>query len=246
MWLWVSLPLIGLLLYQISSMFIDKLYEFVATGIVTFVAAWAGGWAAFNAERTTRERKEKEDIKRRNIVNGNSSIFTLIRMLNKLVGLQRQIIEPIRDSHSRFLDMPPTAIVEKDDIKLNIENLYFLLETVDMNLLAEVIIEEERYRSAIDAINLRSQLHLHEVQPLLEHNGFVQGGNYSFAEIEGMLGQRLYATIILATDQAIDHVDKAVVSIKTVSDKLTASLKKQYPDEKIIKFDKLVESSQSG
>jgi hypothetical protein len=79
-------------------MFSDKVYEFVGTGIVTFVAAWAGGWAAFKAERTTREDKEREDIKRRNIVNGNSAIFTLMRMVNKLFLIRRDIINPTRDS----------------------------------------------------------------------------------------------------------------------------------------------------
>ncbi|MGC2047529.1 MAG: hypothetical protein WA635_02810, partial [Gallionella sp.] len=88
----------------------------------------------------------------------------------------------------------------------------------------------------IDAINERSRIHLHEVQPLLEHAGFVLGGNYTFAQIETMLGQRLFSIIVQNTDQVISHVDSAVVSINLVADKLTASLKKQYPDKKIISF----------
>lgn len=200
--------------------------------LATLVAAFYGAKYAFQFQKD----KETEDSKNRNVVNGNNSIFALMRMANKLAIFQRQIINPIRNSPARFLEMPSTITQEKDDIKLNIEKLYFLLETDDRNLLGEIMVEEDRYRSAIDAINLRSQLHLHEVQPLLERAGFVAGGQYSFAQIEGMLGQRLYATISQATDDVIRHVDATVVSIKSVSDKLTASLKKQYPDEKIISF----------
>ena len=170
------------------------------------------------------------------MVNGNNSIFALSRMSNKLVNFQRQIINPSRDSPARFLEMRPTATLEKDDIKLDMEKLYFILEADDRDLLGEIMVEEERYRSAIDAINERSRLHLHEVQPLLERAGFVLGGKYPFAQIETMLGQRLYSTIAQNTEQVISHVDSAVVSINLVADKLTASLKKQYPDKKIISF----------
>jgi hypothetical protein len=61
--------------------------------------------------------------------------------------------------------------------------------------LGEVIIEEERYRSAIDAINARSHIHQSEVQPILEKKGFVQGSTYTFNQIEEFLGPRLYETI---------------------------------------------------
>ena len=200
--------------------------------LATLVAAYYGASLAFKFQND----KDREDIKHRNMANGNNSIFALTRMCNKLVNLQRQIINPIRNSPARFLEMRPTTSLEKDDIKLDLEKLYFLLGTDDRDLLGEIMAEEERYRSAIDAINERSLLHIREAQPLLERAGFVAGGEYSFDQIEAMLGQRLYASIVQATEQAISHVDAAVVSIKLVADKLAASLKKQYPDKKIISF----------
>ena len=200
--------------------------------LAVLLAAFYGASFAYELQK----EKEKEDIKRRNIVNGNSAIFTLMRMTNKLVIFQRQIIDPIRNNPARFLAMQPTATLEKDDIKLDMEKLYFLLETDDRDLLGEIMIEEERYRNAIDAINGRSRLHLLEAQPQLEKAGFQPGGEYTFAQMEAMLGPRLYATIKSATDQTITHIDNAVVSIKATSDKLTTSLKRLFPNEKIISF----------
>jgi len=41
-------------------MFSEKFYEFAITAIVTGIAAWAGGAAAFKAERKTREDAERK------------------------------------------------------------------------------------------------------------------------------------------------------------------------------------------
>ena len=200
--------------------------------LATLVAAFYGAKCAFQFQRD----KEREENKRRNVVNGNSAIFNMMRMAEKLKNVQRQIIDPVRGRPACFLEMRPTLHLVKDDIKLNIETLYFLLETDDRNLLGALMVEEARYQSALDAINERSRLHRQEVQPLLERAGFVQGGNYSFAQIEEALGNRVYTTIRSATDQVIDYVDSTIVSLKQVADKLTASLKKQYPNETIISF----------
>jgi hypothetical protein len=40
-----------------------------------------------------------------------------------------------------------------------------------------------------------------------------------------------------ATEQAIDHVDNTVLSLKQVADKLRISLKREFPNEKIIGFE---------
>lgn len=141
--------------------------------LATLVAAFYGAKFAFQFQND----KERKESKSRNVVNGNSSIFALMRMANKLASFQRQVINPFRTSPAGLLAIPATNQLEKDDIKLNIEKLYFLLDTADKNLLGEVMIEEERYRSAIEAINMRSRLHMSEVQPKLESAGFVIGAS---------------------------------------------------------------------
>ncbi len=201
--------------------------------LATLVAAFLGARYAFQFQKD----KEKEENKKRNVVNGNSAIFNMMRMTTTLRSVQIQIIEPARDRPIRFLQMQPTLHLITDDIKLNIESLYFLLETDERNILGELVTEEARYRSALQAINERSRIHREEVQPLLERAGIVEGGDYSLAQIENALGNRLYITIQQATEEAINLVDKTVVSLKEVADKLRASLKKVYPDEIIIGFE---------
>lgn len=201
--------------------------------LATLVAAFYGAKYAFQFQRN----KEKEDNERRNIVNGNSAIFTMMRMASDLRNFQIQVIDPVRGRPTCFLEMRPTTHLEKNVITLNIESLYFLLETDDRNLLGELVTEDSRFQSALDAINMRSQCHRQEIQPVLDRAGFVEGGNYSISQIEQALGNRLYTTLCRATEQVINHVDSTLVSLKQVSDKLNASLKKQYPNPTIINFE---------
>jgi hypothetical protein len=201
--------------------------------LATLVAAFYGARYAFQFQKD----KEKEDINKRNLVNGNSAIFNIMRMTTTLRNIQKQIIDPARNLPVRYIQMRPTLHLMDDAIRLNIESLYFILETDERNILGELVTEEERYRTALIVINERSRLHIEEIQPLLEQSGLVEGGDYSPARIEEALGNRLHITIQQATEQAINHVDDTVVSLQQVADKLRTSLKKVYPDEIIIGFE---------
>jgi hypothetical protein len=201
--------------------------------LATLVAAFLGAKYAFQFQKD----KEKEESQKRNVINGNSVIFNIMRMTTTLKNIQKQIIDPARDLPLRFIQMQPNLVSITDEIKLNIETLYFLLETEERNILSELVTEEARYWSAIHALSERSRIHLNEVQPLLERAGIVEGGEYSIGQIEQALGNRLFVTIQRSTEDAIKHVDKTVQSLKGVADKLRASLKNIYPDETVIGFE---------
>jgi hypothetical protein len=200
--------------------------------LATLLAAFYGAKYAFQFQIN----KEEEDIKRRNIVSANITLFNLSRMANKLVVYQRDIINPERNSPLRFLAIRPTSSLEKEHVKLNVDGLYFLLETDAMNLLGEVMVEEERYRTSMDAINLRSEYHINKIQPLLEKAGFISGNSYSLDQIKNILGPAAYDTLQETTEQMIEHVDRTLISLKSIADKLKVSIKTQHPDSIVISF----------
>lgn len=211
----------------------DVLLTSYVPALATLVAAFYGAKYAFQFQRA----KEKDDEKKRNVINSNAAIFTLIRMICTLRDIQKQVIEPARNVPFRFIQMRPALRFIKDEIELNIESMYFLLETEDKTLLSELVMESDRYHSAIGTYNERSRIHREDVQPLLERAGFVQGGIYSSETIKTMLGDRLYITIQQATDATIEQVDETLISLNIFADKLRTCLKKQYPDETIIRFE---------
>jgi hypothetical protein len=200
--------------------------------LVTLLAAYFGAKFAFDFQRD----REIEAEKNKNLVNGNLAIFKLISMLNTLIAYQKQIIQPFRNNPTAFLEMSPTLQLTKEDISINIETLSFLLDTDDRNLIGEIAVERERFKSSLDAINERSVVHRQEAQPLLAAAGVVQGGNYAFEQIEAVLGNRIYVTLHQATDQVIEHVDSTISSIQEICNKLTESLKKQFPNSTVLRF----------
>ncbi len=210
--------------------FLSILFTSYVPALATLLAAYFGAKYAFDFQRN----KEIENTKRKNIVNGNVVIFNILRMINNLLNFQKQIIDPVRRKPSAFLEMSPTTQLPKEDISIDLNSIYYILETEDRNLLGEISVELSKYQKALDAINERSIIHIHEVQPTLEKAAIVQGGDYHPEQIEAALGNRLYVTMHEATKQVIEHVDNTLLSLQRVGSKLTQSLKKQFPGETII------------
>lgn len=209
---------------------LDYLFSHYVPALVTLVAAFYGAKFAFNFQ----ENKEEQEQTNKNVVSGNLAIFKLITMLNSLLSYQKQIIEPVRNKPTAFLEMNPTLKQKKDNISIDINSLAFLLGTDDRNLIGELSVEEARYEATIAAINDRSEVHRHEAQPTLDASKIKNGGDYSHGEIKDALGERLFHTLHQATDQVVYNVDTTIISLKDMADKLTKSLKKQYPNETIL------------
>ncbi len=210
----------------------DVLFTSYVPALATLLAAFYGAKYAFEFQR----KKEAEDNKKKDLVNANIAIFNLMRMANSLLVFRKQIIDPFRGKPTAFLEIPPVLHAVGEDIKINPESLYFLLETKERNLLGEIIVEESRYLTAIQSINERSTLHRNEIQPLLERAGFPERGLFSLEQIEQALGSRMFVTINQATDQVIAHVDQTITSIQAVSNKLVDCLKNMHPDECVIRY----------
>lgn len=209
---------------------ISTVFEDYVPALVTLLAAYLGASYAFRLQSA----KEERDVIRINIVAGNLAVFNLIRKLNTLLDYQKQVIDPMRGEKIAFIGMEPTLQLNADDVHLDLDSLSFLLSSDNPNLLGELSIEKSRFRKALDAINERSKLHWGQVQPKLEQAGFVEGAEYTFPQIEQMLGTRLYVTMNRATDQVIVHVDSTIISLQEAGMKLADMLKKLYPGEKII------------
>ena len=210
----------------------DIFFTSYVPSLATLLAAFYGAKFAFQFQSEKEENKNKE----KHILDGNMAIFNLMRMANTLFVYRNQFIEPFRGRPTAFLEMPPSLDLLEDNINFNAENLFFLLNSDEINFIGELAVEKSRFQSALDAINYRSRVHIIEVQPTLEKAGIVQGGDYTFQQIEEILGERLHHTIKQATDQVITHVDETISSLKSAGDKLSNILRITFPGERIISF----------
>ena len=128
--------------------FLSILFTSYVPALATLLAAYFGAKYAFDFQRN----KEIENTKRKNIVNGNVVIFNILRMINNLLNFQKQIIDPVRRKPSAFLEMSPTTQLPKEDISIDLNSIYYILETEDRNLLGEISVELSKYQKALDAI----------------------------------------------------------------------------------------------
>lgn len=200
--------------------------------LATLLAAFYGAKYAFEFQRN----KETEEKRRNDVVNGNIAIFNLMSMTNSLYAFQAQGINPYRDLPAAFLLIPPVLHPIGEDIKIDPASLYFLLENSSGNLLGEIIAEQRKYITAVESIDERSRIHVNEVQPLLERAGIQQGFDYPLEKFEEALGPRTYFTIKHTTDQVVEHVDRTIISLQVISQKLADVLKHLYPKEYVLRY----------
>jgi len=207
----------------------------IVNPLVTLVAAFAGAWAAFKLQQF---QKNKEDTKL-NIAAGNRALIILLQQFNALKLFQIDFIEQFRDSPGRHMQILPALPFQEDSLFFDLRPLEFLLSPEQQQVLMDLLIEENRYRETIKAINTRSRHHFEVVQPKLAGAGFKEGGEYTGEQFRAVLGDHDYVHIKRLTDAVILHVDRTVESLFAMKGRLRSALLQQYPNSKFIDFELL-------
>lgn len=214
------------------------------TPLATLVAAFLGAYCAFSLNDNARARQTVRD----QVAAVNRALFVLTRQFNLLRGIQNQVINPVREDDTRFIKMRPSLPLSIGFPKLDMDSLSFLLETEYHNLLLELLIEQERFESALQAMNERSRLHLEILQPRMAAGGIMEGVDYSFGKAVEVLGHPFVLHMQRATDQAIKLVDDAVDSNLTFAKRFHREMKALFPEpkHKIILFEPIEPSTLQG
>lgn len=209
----------------------------------TLIAAFLGAWFAFSLQNRSKNNEERD----KKISYGNKALFTLCQRVNNLWLIQKNIIDPFREHPGIHIAMRPTLDFENDDTFLDIDGLKFLLDTKYQQLLLDLHIENQRYKTAIRLLNSRSSLHLNLVQPRLETAHVTEKQYYSIEYWKEAIGQRLYLTLQRATEDLISNVDDTVKSNIEIKDRLIEAFKNLFPGEKFLNFElKIVPPNQAN
>lgn len=211
----------------------DRIVGDFTGALATLVAAFLGAWFAF----ALQSKKEDEAKRLADFEAANRAIFLLWQFVNELTGMKQQIIDPVIDNPHIAIAMGPAVIAGYSNHRFDFDRLTFVLQTRHRQLLAELLVEEQRFHQAIEALNLRSDIHINQVQPVLEQRGFVENREYSTDEIRNMLGDRLYATMVRLTEQVVSHVVETAVSATALGRRLTIASREMFPGKQVIAFD---------
>lgn len=198
--------------------------------IEIMLAAFGGTFAAFAIEAYRRHRQTIAE----NANKGNQVLFRLQQNWNSMAQFQRDVIDPVRDNPSRGILMERMQELELYE-KIEIGNLDFLTgrfpETVH-----NVLIEDERYRTNIRAINERSELMLEDIQKPMGNAGIKNGSNVTQTQLISIVGERAFTEVSLLTDRIINNVDSAVDSSMNIQTDLRAKLRYTCPGKPFITY----------
>jgi hypothetical protein len=210
----------------------EAFVNMLLTAVGALGAAFLGAWYAFrlnnnaSAHQTVRER----------VAAINKALFVLVRQFNSLRAIQNQIINPARADLTRFINLRSVLPISAISPRIDVDSLSFLLETEYRGLLMELIIEQERFETAVQAINERSRLHLEVLQPRMASGGIMESVDYPAEKVIEVLSEPLVLHMQRATDDAIQHVDDTVNSNLAFAERFHREMKMLFPKYSIIHF----------
>jgi len=197
---------------------------------VTFLAAWAGGWAAFRAERKSRLDNERKG----QISAANRAIFA-IAQIYMVYGNLRDFFLPdahLRQDPDRALKVNSPQPGMLSDIRFNFDELSFLLDMEgdhDVSALMELMLLEWRYRVLVVTTNSRATAvdDLHKTMAQRRLANLPPGGGAVFYAQE-------HAKATALTDQLTELIEDGLKYTKEVNAKLQTTLKRQFPNQSFL------------
>ena len=207
----------------------------------TFVAAGAGGWAAFSAERRTQE-DNKRNV---NISAANKAIFTISLVNATFKNLELYIKDFRSDKDKdRALEMDSPQPGMLSEIKFNFDELSFFLDQpgeVDASVLMDLMGCQWRYHELLETIEHRAKaredLHKEMKQRPI--------GNLSQVGIaKAYPGE--YRKLDATTTEMVEGVDAGLKSAKEIYQKLRMTLNLIFPEQDFLKVASLEINSQQN
>jgi hypothetical protein len=200
--------------------------------LLPLVTSFLGAGFAFLLNDRAKARQTVRD----QVAAVNRAQFTLLMQLNQLMLIQKKI-EPFRHHPFRCIAMRSLLPFRDKVLPLDVNSLSFLLETDERQLLSELLLEQQRFNVAMQALNERSRIHIDEMQPRIVA-GIREEVEYLDSQWIEALGEPLYLKLKRMTDESIEQVDLSVDSCQVLVMRFHNVMKKRFPKHTIIQADK--------
>ena len=202
----------------------------VLAAVVTLLATFTGAWAAFAFERHRRRNEEETH----NVGAANRALYTLFNFWDVLEQFRKTVIESHRGKRDAWLNMAATLPSKATLSTFGADELAFLLQTPHAGVYATLMLEEQRFTSAVSLIEERSSLVLGEVFRTLAQAGVTVGSSHPEEDVERIIGIDTTQKLKIVTDSLIKNIDEDLLSIVEAYDELQRCMKILYPKRKLI------------
>lgn len=204
----------------------DKVIAGLASLIGTFVGAWAA--FAFARYKSETERKATE------IAAGNRALFILIRMIDDVNALERNVTRQFRGRDDAWLNLSPSLPFDST-MHFDLKELSFLMQGNPPAFQA-LMLEERRYHHLNYLLKHHSDLVFKQVWPTLSAAKIQIGDKRAPEELKSLLGPSVVQQLSTVTASIVHHTEEDIVSLDQALQTVRDALKELYPDVKFLQY----------
>jgi hypothetical protein len=201
----------------------------IGSGLLALIGTFLGAFLAYRLNEHREDTKERAQRK----IALNRALFVLGRQINALSYIWRTHMQQFQEPLERAFNWPSLRPPPFTDLKQQIEDLEFLLDS-HAEVLMRATIEDERFHQALSAIHTRSDFHVSEIQPTLMRTG-LNRRDVTGVMIRAAIGDQLYERAVNQAAIAYQLVEGSRHSLVEMQDELHRIAKSLYPADLFIR-----------
>lgn len=203
----------------------------ISTAFLASLGTFLGALFAFRLNENKEYLKQQGEQR----ASLNRALFVLARQRNAIKSYSKYLV-PFKSEIERAFNLPAHKPPQYIDLKHKFEDLEFLLQTGQANLLMRLTIEQERFHQTFESLRIRNEFYVGEVLPELVKHEF-NSKNVTDERLLDALGERIFRTSINYANTLYFHVEESAKSIPSMHTEVLMIAKTLFPNDKFITFD---------
>lgn len=206
-----------------------------ANGFSTLVGALLGAGLAYWFQNLAAKRQAR----RAAVASAHRTLFMVLQQINTILLIQKDFVFDELKSPARYISIMAAAPFDVNRNIMRVDDVAFLLDDPQgRQVLYELYIAQDNYIETLNQWNLRSHLHLQQVQPALERAGFDPPQGITLEQIDKALGPLLAGAMKRATDNCVTTQQRTFERLIESKVKLRAYLVRRFTAaEKFMDFE---------
>lgn len=203
----------------------------LALAVVPVLSTFLGATLAFRLNEKAAEDKEME----RRYLALNEALFVLVRQHNAVHQIKSEF-DKYNNEYARAFVLPAVKPPSYVDLRQKLDSLTFLLLESEPQILFELSVEQERFEQIQEALRLRNQHYVEQVQPAMTAAG-LNDRTVQALEIELKLAVPVYRGAIQAASNVYEQLQKSSKSIFAMHAQLIALSRNLFPGRKFVSYE---------
>ena len=180
------------------------------------------------------ERRTLIEVREKRIHILNKALFSLARQLNAITCI-REEIAPYSSLSERLFECKAAMPPDYSNLRINYQELSFLLDSSNPDLLFRISVEEDGFHQAIRSITIRAQYFVENFQPAAMHLSTLMGP-VTLENARGSIGDLVFDSALGHTNSMFNALDQSYHGLRGIINELEELSRALYPDEKFLRF----------